>query len=120
MIQCALFYCDLRKQKISIWYFPFVNIATLPDRTNQTFQAGYFNFALMKASVELCINKLSHAAAKSEFKANCEKFDSELGEVGMPDDLADLSVCQMAWRFGTAPKDWQIDHPVYTMGDRTE
>ena len=38
----------------------------------------------------------------------------------MPDDLTDLSVCQMAWRFGRAPKDWQIDHPVYTMGDRTE
>jgi len=46
---------------------------------NKVFQAGYFNFAQMKASVELCIHKLSNAAAKSELKANCEKFDSEFG-----------------------------------------
>jgi len=38
----------------------------------------------MKASVELCINKLSDAAAKSELKANCEKFDSEFEELRMP------------------------------------
>jgi len=35
----------------------------------------------MKASVQLCINKLSDAAAKSEIKANYEKFDSALGEL---------------------------------------
>ena len=40
---------------------------------------GCYYFAQMKASVELCINKLSDAAAKSELKANCEKFDSALG-----------------------------------------
>jgi len=40
---------------------------------------GCFNFAQMKASVELCINMLSDAAAKSGLNANCEKFDSELG-----------------------------------------
>jgi len=40
---------------------------------------GCFNFAQMKASVELCINKLSDATAKSGLKAYCEKFDSELG-----------------------------------------
>ena len=39
----------------------------------------------MKASVELCINKLSDATAKSELKVNCEKIDSELGELGMLD-----------------------------------
>jgi len=37
----------------------------------------------MKASAELCINKLSCAAAKSEL-AKCEKFDSELGELKTP------------------------------------
>jgi len=41
----------------------------------------------MKASIELCINKLSDAAAKSKPKANCEKFDSELGELRTPDGL---------------------------------
>jgi len=39
----------------------------------------------MKASVELCINKLSDAAAKSDLKANCEKFVSEFGELRTPD-----------------------------------
>ena len=59
MMQCALFYCDLSKQKMSTSYLRFVNIATSPDRTEQIFPAGCFNFAQMKASVELCINKLS-------------------------------------------------------------
>jgi len=39
------------------------------------------NFAQKKAFVELCINKLSDAVAKSELKANCEKFDSQLWEL---------------------------------------
>jgi len=43
----------------------------------------------MKASAESCINKLSDAAAKSELKANCEKFDSELGELRTPGGSAD-------------------------------
>jgi len=46
----------------------------------------------VKASVKLCINKLSDAAAKSGLEANCEKFDSELGELGILDDLADSCV----------------------------
>jgi len=46
----------------------------------------------VKASVELCINKLSDAAAKSELKVNCEKSDSELGELRTPDGLADSCV----------------------------
>jgi len=46
---------------------------------SKVFQVGCFNFAQMKASVELCINKLSDATAKSGLKAYCEKFDSELG-----------------------------------------
>jgi len=46
----------------------------------------------VKASVELCINKLSYAAAKPELKANCEKFVSDLGELGKLDGLADSCV----------------------------
>jgi len=49
-------------------------------------------FAQVKSSVELCINKLYDAAAKSERKANCEKFDSELGGLGKLDDLANSCV----------------------------
>jgi len=49
----------------------------------------------MKDSVELCINKCSYAAAKSELKANCEKFDSELGELRTPDGLAGSCVSSM-------------------------
>ena len=52
-------------------------------------QAGCFNFAQMKASVELCINELSDAAAKSKPEANCEKFDSEFGDLRTPDGLAE-------------------------------
>ena len=49
---------------------------------SKDFQTGYFDFAQMKASVELSINKLSDAAAESEIKkANCEKFDSEFWEL---------------------------------------
>jgi len=56
----------------------------------------------MKASVELCINKLSDAAAKSELEANREKFDSELGELGTLDGLADWCVSNgMAFWRGT-------------------
>jgi len=52
----------------------------------KVFQTGYFDFAQMKASVELSINQLSDAAAESEIKkANCEKFDSELWELRTPD-----------------------------------
>jgi len=46
----------------------------------------------VKASVELCIKKLSDAAAKSELEASCEKFDSELGELGTLDGLAESCV----------------------------
>jgi len=35
---------------------------------SNVFQAVCFDFAQVKASVELCINKLSDAAAKSELK----------------------------------------------------
>jgi len=50
----------------------------------------------MKASVELCINKLSDAAAKSELKADWERFESESGELRTPDGLADSCACQVA------------------------
>jgi len=42
MMQCALFYCDVWKQKISTWCFPFVNIGTSPDRTEQSLSGGIF------------------------------------------------------------------------------
>jgi len=72
----------------------------------------------MKASVELCINKLSDAAAESELKANCEKCDSELGNLERR--MVWLTrVCQVAWHFARAPKDWQIDH-LHTQKGRLE
>jgi len=42
----------------------------LPHLTElgNAFQAGCFNFAEIKAFLQLCINKLSDAAAKSEIK----------------------------------------------------
>jgi len=59
---------------------------------SKAFQAGCFDFARVKVSVELCINKLYDAVANSELKANCEKFDSELGELGTLVDLDDSCV----------------------------
>jgi len=56
-------------------------LAPHPTEPSKVFQAGCFNFAQMKASVELCINKLSYAAAKVVRKTNCEKFDSEKGNL---------------------------------------
>jgi len=52
-------------------------LSTLPPHLTElskVFQAGCFNLAQMKASVELCINKLSGAAAKSELNSNCENL----------------------------------------------
>ena len=59
---------------------------------SKLFQAGCFDFAQVKASVELCVNKLYDAAVKSELKSNCEKFDGEFGELGKLDDLVDSCV----------------------------
>jgi len=89
----------LIKQKISTWRFLFVNIGTSPDKTEQSYSSRMFDFAQVKASVELCINKLSDAAAKFELKANCEKFDSELEDLGTLDGLADsrVSSCMAFW-----------------------
>ena len=42
MMQCALFHWDLKKQKFSNWFFPSVNTATSPDRTEQSFSSGMF------------------------------------------------------------------------------
>ena len=68
---------------------------------SKAFQAGYLNFAQMKASVELCINKVSDAASKPRAKS----LILNLGNLEPR-----MVVCQVAWRFGRAPKDWQIDH----------
>jgi len=55
----------------------------------------------MKASAELCINKLSDASAKSELKATCQKFDSA-GKLRTPDGLADSCVSSgIAFQKGT-------------------
>ena len=81
--------------------FLFSTLAPHLTEQSKVLQAGCFNFAQMKASEELCINKLSDAAAKSELKANCEKFDSELGELRTPDGLTDSCVSSgMAFRKG--------------------
>ena len=41
-MQCALFYCNLSKQKFSAWCLPFVNIGTSPNRTEQNVSGGMF------------------------------------------------------------------------------
>jgi len=89
MMQCALLSCDLWKQKLQHAAFLLPRLAPHPTELSKVFQVGCFNFAQMKASVELWINKLSDTAAKSGLKANCEKFDSDLGLLWTLDGLAD-------------------------------
>ena len=76
---------------------------------SKVFQVGCFDSAQVRASVELCINTLYDAAAKSELKANCEKFDSGLGELRTPDGLADSGVSSgMAfWKSAKRLANWQ-------------
>ena len=113
MMQCALFYWDLWKQKISTCCFPFVNIGTSPDRTEQSFSIGIF--AQMKASVELCINKLSDAAAKSELKANCENLIVNLWNLERR-----MVVCQVAWRLEGHRKIGKLMISIHKNGGRSE
>jgi len=86
------FTATYKNKKFQYAAFP---LSTLPPHLaelSKIFHAGCFNLAQIKVSVELCINKLSDAAAKSKLKANCKKFDSELGERGTPNGLADSCV----------------------------
>ena len=79
------FNATYEKKKFQHAAFLLSTLAPHLTELSKIFQTGYFKFAQMKASVELCINMLSDAAAKSELKANCEKFDSEFGERRTPD-----------------------------------
>jgi len=75
---------------------------------SKVFQAVCFDFAQVKASVELCINKLSDAAAKSELKLIAKSLIVSQGNLERW--LVWLTrVCQVAWRFVRVPKDWQTD-----------
>ena len=89
-MRCFTATCENKKFQHSA--FLLSTLASLLIELKKVFQARCFNFAQMKSSVELCINKLYDAAAKSEFKGNREKFDSGLGEIGTLDDLAALCV----------------------------
>ena len=69
MMQCALFHCNLKKQ----FQHGAVLLSTLAPHLRElskVFQTVCFDLAQVKASVELCINKFSDAAAKSELIAN--------------------------------------------------
>jgi len=75
----------------------------------------------------LCIRKLSYAAAKSELKGNCEKFDNELGKLRTPDGLADsrvssrdVELTKKVWeRFRRHRKIGKLIIPIHK-GDRSE
>jgi len=88
MMQCTLFTAPYENKRFQHGAFLLSILALHLTELSNVFQAGCFNFAQMKASVEPCINKLYDAAAISILKANCEKFDSELGELRTPDVLS--------------------------------
>jgi len=68
----------------------------------------------MIASVELCIHKLSDVAAKSELKADWERFESELVKRRTLDGLADGVWSGMAFWKGTGR--FATDHPDTQIG----
>ena len=109
----------LMKIKNSLWCFP---ITLLPHLTELSivFQAGCFNLAHMKASVELCMNKLSDGAAKSELKADWERFESELWELRTPDGLADS--VRVKWHGGLQGHRMvgKLIIPIHRKGNRSE
>jgi len=68
MMHRVLFYCDLKKQ---FQHGAFLLSTMAPHMTelSKVFQAVYFGLAQVKASIEVCINKLFDAAPKSELIA---------------------------------------------------
>jgi len=58
------------KNTISTWCFRFAILAPHLTELSKVFQTVCFDLAQVKTSVELCINKFSDAAAKSEIIAN--------------------------------------------------
>ena len=72
------FTATYKNKKFQFGAFFLLTLAIHLTKLNKVIQAVYFDFAQVKASVALCINELSDAAAKCELEANCEKFDSEL------------------------------------------
>ena len=91
----------LMKTKISTWCFPFVNIATSPDRTDQSF-SGWITLYRWKLPQNCASISSVMPLLTPSFKHNCEMFDSELGELRTPDGLADTCVSSgMAFWKGT-------------------
>ena len=117
-MQCALFYCNFENKIFQHAVFLLSTLALHLTELSNVFQAGCFYFTQMKASVELCINKLSDAAAKSKPKANCEKFDSELGDLRTPDGLAEC----VKWHgvLSGHRKIGKLTIPMNKNGDRSE
>jgi len=60
----------IKTKKIQLGAFFLSTLAIHLTKLNRVIQAVCFDFAQVEAYEELCINKLSDAAAKSELKAN--------------------------------------------------
>jgi len=108
-----------KNRKLQHGAFFLSTLALHLTKLSKVFQVGCFDFAQMKASVVLCINKLSDGTAKSELKANCEKFDRELGELGTLDGLADSCVKWHGVLEGRR-KISKLMVPMQKNGDRSE
>jgi len=79
--------CENKKFHYGAFFLP--TLLPLLTELSKVFLAEYFNLAQMKASIELCIIKLSDATAKSVLKANWGRFESELRELRTLDGFAD-------------------------------
>jgi len=112
------FTATCENKKIHYGAFLFLTLLSRLTELSKVFQAGCFNVAQMKASVELCTAKLSDAAAKTQLKADWERI-TNYGNLERWMVLV-TRVCQGAWRFARAPKGWRTDHPNTEKGDRSE
>jgi len=68
------FIATFKNKKFQHGAFLLSTLAPHLTELSKVFQAGYFDFAQVKASVEQCVNNLSDAAAKSDFKLIAESL----------------------------------------------
>jgi len=118
-MQCALFYCDLQKQKIQHGAFLLSTLVAHLTELSKVFQALCFDFAQVKASAKLCINMLSDAAVKSELKLIAKRLIVNQGNLERW--MVWLTrVCQVAWRFGRVPKISKLIVRIHKKGDGSD
>ena len=110
----------LVKKKISYGTFLLPKLAPHLTELSKVFQAECFDFAQVKASVERCITKVSLIPLLNPRLKLLAKI-LIVNYIHLERRMVWLThVCQVAWRFGRSPKEWQSDRSHTQKGDRSE